>query len=74
MILYHVDQAIEIGYMKNLNIFSKTLVDIKENDLEMIGNDLSVSAKFLSNLASHEDQIADPAYTAIHKSKIVDPA
>ena len=40
MIEYQVVQAIELGYIKNLSILSKTMADLKQNDMEMIGNDL----------------------------------
>ena len=57
MINYQVQQAIEIGYMKNFNLRTRTLATLKENDLEMTGNDLSVSAQFLSALESNRDGI-----------------
>jgi uncharacterized membrane protein len=44
MIDYQVVQGIEIGYMKNLLIRSQTLASIKANDLEAMGDDLTVSA------------------------------
>ena len=45
MIDYQVVQSITLGHMKNLQIYSSCISDLKENDLEMIGNDLVVSAK-----------------------------
>ena len=45
MIDYQVVQSITLGYMKNLSIHSRTISDLKQNDLEMIGNDLIISAK-----------------------------
>jgi len=48
MIEYQVQQSIEIGYMKNLNIRTRTLTTLKANDLEMTGSDLSVSAHILT--------------------------
>ena len=56
MINYQVQQAIEIGYMKNLNLRTRTLATLKENDLEMTGNDLAVSARFLSELVSEREK------------------
>ena len=57
-----VGDSIEIGYMKNLTIRSKTLAQLLANDLEMIGSDLSVSAHILSDLVSRPSSIADVYY------------
>ena len=57
-----VEDSVEIGYMKNLTIRSRTLASFLTNDLEMIGSDLSVSAQILSDLVSKPSSIADVSY------------
>ena len=55
--VYQKIQAIEIGHMKNLNLRTRTLTSLKANDFEMTSNDLSVSARILSELVSNREQI-----------------
>jgi len=62
LLQYQVEQAIEVGYMKNLNIRSTTMAALKQNDLEMIGNDLSVSAHIITDLVSRPEDFADETY------------
>ena len=52
MINYQVVQSIEIGYVKNYSIRSKTLAQLKKSQLEMSGHDLLISAELLSELVS----------------------
>ena len=52
LINQEVEQAITLGYMKNLAIPTATMAVLKQNDLEMIGNDLSASARYISDLVS----------------------
>ena len=48
--------------MKNLQIYSSCLKYLKEADLEMIGNDLVVSAKQISDIISRPSIVANPDY------------
>ena len=48
--------------MKNLNLRTRTLSTLKMNDFEMTGNDLSVSAGILSQLASKREEIEEAEY------------
>lgn len=52
MIRYQIEQSIEMGYMKNNIIRSNTLATLKENDIELLGNDLQTSAHLISDLVS----------------------
>lgn len=72
LIEYQVQQSIEIGYMKNLNLRTKTLTSLKMNDFEMTGNDLSVSAHILSELVSRRDEIEDEDYNSDYAKYIED--
>ena len=62
MIEYQVVQSITLGHMKNLSIHSQNIADLKENDLEMIGNDLTVSARQISDLLSRPTKVASQEY------------
>ena len=72
MIDYQVVQSIEIGYMKNLNLRTRTLTSLKANDFEMTGNDLSVSARILSELVSKREQIEETDYSDNYSRYITD--
>ena len=48
--------------MKNLNLRTRTLTALKANDFEMTGNDLSVSARILSELVSNRERIEETDY------------
>ena len=52
MITYQVEQSIAMGFVKNLDIQSRTLASIKQNEWEIVGNDLSVTAGILTDLIS----------------------
>jgi len=58
--------------MKNLNLRTRTLTSLKANDFEMTGNDLSVSARILSELVSNREQIEESDYSNDYKSYIAD--
>ena len=58
--------------MKNLNIRSATIAALKQNDLEMIGSDLAVSAHVISDLVSRPDKIADKTYLADYEKYTLD--
>ena len=70
MIDYQVVQSITLGHMKNLQIYSKSIKYIKENDLEMIGNDLVVSAKQISDIISRPLTVTDPDYELVKDNYI----
>ena len=72
MIDYQVVQSIEIGYMKNLNLRTRTLTSLKANDFEMTGNDLMVSARILSELVSKREQIEETDYKNNYSRYITD--
>ena len=57
-----VKQSIEIGFMKNLMIRTQTLTQIKMNEIEDIGTDLSQVAHIISDLVSYPDTHADEEY------------
>ena len=65
-----VEQAITLGYMKNLAIPAATMAGLKQNDVEMIGNDLSVSARFISDLVSKPEIYKNETY--LKKTHIID--
>ena len=48
--------------MKNLQIYSSCLKFLKEADLEMIANDIVVSAKTVSDIISRPSIVANPEY------------
>ena len=62
MIDYQVVQSITLGHMKNLQIYSSCLKFLKEADLEMIANDIVVSAKTVSDIISRPSIVANPEY------------
>lgn len=49
MLKHQVEQSIALGFIKNLDILSSTLAALKQNEWENFGNDLSVTAKLLSD-------------------------
>ena len=49
---YEIDQAYGLGYMKNYSILSQSLAELKQTELEMIGSDVSVSGRFISDIVS----------------------
>ena len=57
-----VEQSIEIGFMKNLIIRTETLAQIKMNEIEEIGTDLSQAAHLVSDLVSYPDTRANERY------------
>ena len=57
-----VQQSIEIGFMKNLIIRTETLAQIKMNEIEEIGTDLSQAAHLVSDLVSYPDTHGDDRY------------
>ena len=57
-----VEQSIEIGFMKNLIIRTETLAQIKMNEIEEIGTDLSQAAHLVSDLVSYPDTRGNDAY------------
>lgn len=48
--------------MKNLSIRSATMAALKQNDLEMIGSDLSSSAHIISDLVSPASGAVNEAF------------
>ena len=62
-IRYEVEQSIEIGFMKNLSIRTETLTQIKLNEIEDIGADLSNAAHIISDMVSYPDSFADEQYS-----------
>jgi hypothetical protein len=52
VIKYEIDQAYGLSYMKNYSILSQTMAELKQTELEMIGSDVSVSARFISDIVS----------------------
>ena len=70
LINQEVEQAITLGYMKNLAIPTATMAVLKQNDLEMIGNDLSASARYISDLVSNPEIYLNKAF--LKKTNIYD--
>ena len=56
---YEISQAVEISYMKNLQIRSSSLKTIKMNELEAVGTGLSTYAEMLSDLATQPNKFAE---------------
>ena len=69
---YQVGQSIELGYMKNVYIRSTTMAQLKQNDLEMMSSDLSVTANLISHLISYPDIVADPNFKSSYQERVID--
>ena len=65
---YEVRQAVEISYMKNLQIRSSNIKTIKMNELEAVGTGLSIYAEILSDLTTHPERFAEQEYLDAYAS------
>jgi hypothetical protein len=61
LMVQNIRDSLEVSYYKNLHIKSKTIAELKMNDLNLVNHDLWASAQYLSEMAD-SNLIVDQQY------------